>query len=96
LRSPTILITGDRDTMVSPKVNACALAAALPRAKLVLLKGVGHMSHHAVPEAVAAAIDELAAPPRAIWLSGPEAKLAGLGSETRISVLGQNTTARLP
>jgi pimeloyl-ACP methyl ester carboxylesterase len=62
LRSPTIIITGDRDTMVSPKINACALAAILPQAKLVFLKGVGHMPHHAAPEAVAAAIDELAAP----------------------------------
>jgi len=62
LRSPTIIITGDRDTMVSPKINACALAATLPQAKLVFLKGVGHMPHHAAPEAVAAAIDELASP----------------------------------
>ena len=59
LRSPTIIITGDRDTVVSPKINACALAATLPRAKLVFLEGVGHMPHHARPEAVAAAIDEL-------------------------------------
>ena len=28
-------------------------------AKLVFLKGVGHMPHHAAPETVAAAIDEL-------------------------------------
>jgi pimeloyl-ACP methyl ester carboxylesterase len=62
LRSPTIIITGDRDTMVSPKTNACALAATLPQAKLVFLKGGGHMPHHAAPEAVAAAIDELASP----------------------------------
>jgi pimeloyl-ACP methyl ester carboxylesterase len=60
LRSPTIIITGDCDTMVSPKINACALAAILPRAKLVFLKGVGHMPHHAAPETIAAAIDELA------------------------------------
>jgi pimeloyl-ACP methyl ester carboxylesterase len=60
LRSPIIIITGDRDTMVSPDINACALAAVLPRAKLVLLAGVGHMPHHAAPEAVIAAIDELA------------------------------------
>jgi pimeloyl-ACP methyl ester carboxylesterase len=60
LRAPTVIITGDRDTMVSPKINACALAATLPRAKLVFLKGVGHMPHHAAPEAVTAAIDELA------------------------------------
>ena len=60
LRSPTIIITGDRDTLVSPEINARALAATLPQAKLVFLKGVGHMPHHAAPEAVAAAIDELA------------------------------------
>ena len=59
LRSPTIIITGDRDTMVSPDINARALAAVLPRAKLVLLEGVGHMPHHAAPETVVAAIEEL-------------------------------------
>jgi hypothetical protein len=40
LCSPTIIITGDCDTIVSPDINARALAAALPRAKLVLVKGV--------------------------------------------------------
>jgi pimeloyl-ACP methyl ester carboxylesterase len=60
LRSPTIVITGDCDTIVSPDINARALAAALPRAKLIFLKGVGHMPHHAAPDTVAAAIDELA------------------------------------
>jgi pimeloyl-ACP methyl ester carboxylesterase len=64
LRPPTIIITGDRDTMVSPKINACALAATLPRAKLIVLEGIGHMPHHAAPETVAAAIDELAPVPR--------------------------------
>jgi pimeloyl-ACP methyl ester carboxylesterase len=59
LRTPTVIITGDRDTMVSPQINARALAATLPSAKLVLLKDIGHMSHHAAPEAVAAAIEEL-------------------------------------
>ena len=60
LRSPVIIITGDRDAMVSPKINACALAATLPKAKLVFLQGVGHMPHHAAPETVVAAIEELA------------------------------------
>jgi pimeloyl-ACP methyl ester carboxylesterase len=60
LRSPTIIITGDRDTMVSPDINARALAATLPHAKLVFLEGVGHMPHHAAPDTVVAAIDELA------------------------------------
>jgi pimeloyl-ACP methyl ester carboxylesterase len=69
LGTPTVIITGDRDTMVSPQINARALAATLPRAKLVLLKDIGHMPHHAAPEIVAAAIDELvpaAAPLRAL------------------------------
>ena len=59
LCSPTIIIAGDCDTMVSPDINARALAAVLPRAKLVFLKGIGHMPHHAAPDIVAAAIDEL-------------------------------------
>ena len=59
LRAPTVIITGDRDTMVSPQINARALAAVLPRAKLVLLKDIGHMSHHAAPDVVAAAVAEL-------------------------------------
>jgi hypothetical protein len=60
LRTPITIITGDRDTMVEPKINACALADLLPQAKLVYLQGVGHMPHYAAPETVVAAIDELA------------------------------------
>jgi pimeloyl-ACP methyl ester carboxylesterase len=90
LRTPTIIISGDRDSMVSPQINACALAATVPGAKLVFLKGVGHMPHHAAPEAVAAAIDELIpAQGRAqrglqrsavaAWPGGAPALLAGQG-----------------
>jgi pimeloyl-ACP methyl ester carboxylesterase len=59
LQMPTVIITGDRDTMVSPQTNAFVLAATLKRAKLVLLKDVGHMPHHAAPHVVADAVDEL-------------------------------------
>jgi pimeloyl-ACP methyl ester carboxylesterase len=59
LRVPTVIITGDQDALVSPEINARALAATLPGAKLMFLEGVGHMAHHAAPEAVAAALDEL-------------------------------------
>jgi pimeloyl-ACP methyl ester carboxylesterase len=76
LRTPTVIITGDRDTMVSPQINARALAAALPCAKLVLLKDIGHMPHHSAPDVVAAAVDELspgfaAAPPSRTHLRSP-------------------------
>ena len=60
LVAPTVIITGDADTMVSPQINARALAATLPGAKLVLLKDIGHMPHHAAPDVVAGwLIDEL-------------------------------------
>jgi pimeloyl-ACP methyl ester carboxylesterase len=56
---PTVIITGDRDAMVSPQINARALAATLPSAKLILLENVGHMPHHAAPEVVTAAVEQL-------------------------------------
>jgi pimeloyl-ACP methyl ester carboxylesterase len=59
LRTPTVIITGDCDALVSPQLNAQALAAILPSAKLVLLKNIGHMPHHAAPDVVAAAVEEL-------------------------------------
>jgi pimeloyl-ACP methyl ester carboxylesterase len=58
LRTPTVIITGDRDTTVSPTINARALARTLPHVRLVMLKDIGHMPHHAAPQVVAAAIDE--------------------------------------
>src|SRR5438876_7136826 len=42
LRTPTVIITGDCDTTVSPQINARALAATLPCANLFTLKGIGH------------------------------------------------------
>src|SRR5262249_60216463 len=46
IKAPTIIITGDRDTIVSPELHSRALAAVLPNSKLIVLKGVGHMPHH--------------------------------------------------
>jgi pimeloyl-ACP methyl ester carboxylesterase len=59
LGTPTVIITGDCDTVVSPQINARVLAATLPCAKLILLKDIGHMPHHAAPEVITAAIAEL-------------------------------------
>lgn len=61
ITAPTVIIAGDRDTTVSPRIHSQALAAMLPQAKLVMLEGVGHMPHYAAPERVVAAIDEIAA-----------------------------------
>ena len=60
IKAPTVIITGDRDTIVSPDIHARAFAAKLPQSKLVVLEGVGHMPHHVASDRVVAAIDELA------------------------------------
>lgn len=61
IAAPVVIITGDRDRTVSPRIHAQALAAALPHAKLILLPGIGHMPHHVAPDLVAAEVGRLAA-----------------------------------
>ena len=60
IQAPVIVITGDRDNTVSPRIHSEAIAAVLPRVKLIVLPGIGHMLHHAAAERVIAAIDEVA------------------------------------
>ncbi|MEA2985648.1 MAG: hypothetical protein QOD94_1902 [Alphaproteobacteria bacterium] len=60
LAVPTIIIAGTADMVVPPNVHARPLAAALPRARLVLLQGVGHMPHYAAPDRVVEAVAEFA------------------------------------
>ena len=61
IKAPTVIITGDRDTVVSPDIHARAFAAKVPQSKLVVLEGVGHMPHHVAADRVVAAIDEVTA-----------------------------------
>ena len=61
LALPVELLHGTRDRIVPAETHARALAAQLPDATLTLLGGVGHMLHHADPDAVVAAVDRAAA-----------------------------------
>ena len=60
IQAPTAIITGDLDRTVSPRIHSMTIAKMLPRAKLTILPGIGHMLHHAAPDVVIAAIDEIA------------------------------------
>ena len=60
---PTVIITGDADGIVSPRIHARATAAAVPKARLVVLPGIGHMPQYSAADAVVAAIDELSVRP---------------------------------
>jgi pimeloyl-ACP methyl ester carboxylesterase len=63
--APAIVITAEKDKIVSPKRHARALAAELPDAELVIAPDAGHMPHRLRADLVLAAIrrvNELAAP----------------------------------
>lgn len=62
LRVPVVAITGDSDTIVSPTIHSATIARQVPDGRFVLLPGVGHMPHHAAPEIVVDAIDQMAGP----------------------------------
>ncbi len=59
INAPCVVITGDKDDTVLPSIHSHGLVRDIPGAKLVVLEGVGHMPHHAHPQAVLAAIDEI-------------------------------------
>jgi pimeloyl-ACP methyl ester carboxylesterase len=61
LAVPTVIMTGDRDMVVAPRRHALAFAATAPRAKLVVLPGIGHMLHHVAAERVVDEIEALIA-----------------------------------
>ena len=56
LLTPTIILTAEKDKIVSPKRHARALAADLPAAELVIAPDTGHMPHRLRPDLVIAAI----------------------------------------
>ncbi|MEX5716888.1 alpha/beta fold hydrolase [Geodermatophilus maliterrae] len=55
LRVPTLVVWGDRDRLVDPRL-APRLAAAVPGARLLVLEGVGHVAMLEAPEETARAV----------------------------------------
>jgi pimeloyl-ACP methyl ester carboxylesterase len=55
VQAPTLVVWGDRDRLVSPRL-AARTAATIPRARLLMLAGVGHVAQIEAPEAVARAV----------------------------------------
>ncbi len=60
IKAPTVIIAGDRDTIVSTDIHSRALAAALPHATLIVLPGVGHAVQHVAAELAVTEINRLA------------------------------------
>jgi pimeloyl-ACP methyl ester carboxylesterase len=60
---PTLIVAGDADPVVPPKIHAEALARALPHAELMRIPGAGHLPHHVHAAMIADAIERLALQP---------------------------------
>lgn len=61
IRAPLIVLTGDTDDVIFTHLHSPPLAEKAPNGELRVLKGIGHMPHHAAPDAVLTAIDDLVA-----------------------------------
>ncbi|MEM8788545.1 MAG: alpha/beta hydrolase [Pseudomonadota bacterium] len=59
LTMPVELLHGDADTIVPLDIHSARSVDSLPDARLTILPGIGHMPHHAAPDAMAAALDRL-------------------------------------
>eukprot|EP01035_Chromulina_nebulosa_P009467 gene9467-12789_t len=59
IRVPTVVISGDADTTVSPEIHSRHFAATVPGAKLIILPGVGHMVQNAAPGLVVSEIEAM-------------------------------------
>lgn len=68
IKVPTVVITGDTDSSVSPDIHSRRFAATVPNAKLIVLPNVGHMVQNAAPDVVVREI---------------EAMIEGIASESR-------------
>jgi pimeloyl-ACP methyl ester carboxylesterase len=55
VRIPTLVVWGDRDRLVAPRL-ARRTVATLPNARLLMLSGVGHVAQIEAPDAVARAV----------------------------------------
>lgn len=58
---PTEILHGDADTTVGLHIHAVPLSGQIPGARLTVMEGIGHMPHHADPQALVDAIDRLSA-----------------------------------
>jgi len=61
IKVPTLVVTGDADTIVSPDIHSRRFAATVPGAKLIVLPNVGHMVQNAAPDLICSEIERMIA-----------------------------------
>ena len=56
IKLPVVIVTGDKDKIVSPQENAYRLQAAIPQSRLIELKNTGHEIPQTHPESIYAGL----------------------------------------
>ncbi|WP_421857270.1 alpha/beta fold hydrolase [Oricola sp.] len=64
IETPAIVITGDKDTIVLPRIHSDGLARDLQNVELVRVKNLGHKPDYVATDLIVAAIEKLAGKPR--------------------------------
>jgi pimeloyl-ACP methyl ester carboxylesterase len=59
ITAPTVIVTGDADSVVWPHLHSEGLKRDIEGAELIALPGIGHMPHHVRPDIVAAAVEQV-------------------------------------
>lgn len=79
IAAPTVVISGDADTVVYEEIHSLGLARDIPDAELVWVKNLGHKPDWIAPDLVVAAIEKLGGQPRDLQAMGKavEARIAG-------------------
>ncbi|WP_160009070.1 alpha/beta fold hydrolase [Rhizobium sp. 18055] len=79
IHAPTVIITGDTDSVVSPEIHSRHLSKVIKGARLVMIHNMGHKSDYVARDVAVAAIESLAGKPRNLRKAAAEleARIAG-------------------
>jgi pimeloyl-ACP methyl ester carboxylesterase len=79
ISAPTVVVTGDADTIVYEEIHSAGLARDIPGAEIVWVRNLGHKPDWIAPDLVVAAVEKLAGRPRdlAAVARQVEARIAG-------------------
>lgn len=79
IEAPTVVISGDADTVVYEEIHSLGLARDIPGAELVWMRNLGHKPDWVAPDLVVAAIEKLGGQPYDLQSLGRavEARIAG-------------------
>ncbi|MBO6717495.1 MAG: alpha/beta hydrolase [Rhizobiaceae bacterium] len=78
--APTVVISGDSDTVVYEEIHSLGLARDIPAAELVWVRNLGHKPDWIAPDLIAAAVEKVA---------GADVDLQALGREVEARIEGQ-------